>query len=218
MASRRVRAQSANRTAMARERFLTLGSAHPLPVREPILASWRRSREWNVPADRTQVPYVRDPDPDTPLTRRAAPVLRQLRENLGGQPVSVILADAAGVVLSRLTADEDLERHLDEVMLAPGFSYAEASVGTNGLGTALEGGQPAHVFGPEHYAQILADLASAGIPIHHPISGRLAGAVGLTCWRRYADQDAAPLLMALVKTTADQITQALSHGLDRARA
>ena len=209
MASRRVRAQPANRTATARERFLTLGSADPLPVREPILASWWRSREWNVPADRAQVPYVREPDPDTPLTRRAAPVLRQLHENLGGQPVSVVLADAAGVVLLRLTADDDLERHLDQVMLAPGFSYAEASVGTNGLGTALEGGQPAHVFGPEHYAQILVDLASAGIPIHHPISGRLAGAVGLTCWRRYADQDTAPLLMALVKTTADQITQAL---------
>ena len=209
MASRRVRAQPANRMAIARQRFLTLGSAHPLPVREPILASWWRSREWNVPADRVQVPYVRDPDPDTPLTRRAAPVLSKLRENLGGQPVSVILADAAGVVLTRLTADEDLERHLDEVMLAPGFSYAEASVGTNGLGTALEGGQPARVFGPEHYAEVLVDLASAGIPIYHPISGRLAGVVGLTCWRRYADQDAAPLLMALVKTTADQITQAL---------
>jgi sigma-54 dependent transcriptional regulator, acetoin dehydrogenase operon transcriptional activator AcoR len=209
MASRPVRAQPANQMARARERFLAVGSAHPLPVREPILASWWRSREWNVPADRTLVPYVGDPDPDTALTRRAAPVLRQLRENLDGQPVSVILADAAGVVLSRLTADDDLERHLDEVMLAPGFSYAEASVGTNGLGTALEGGQPAQVFGPEHYARLLADIASAGIPIHHPISGRLAGVVGLTCWRHYTDQDAAPLLMALVKTAADQITQAL---------
>ena len=209
MASRRVRTQPANRMAEARERFLTQGSAHPLPVREPILASWRRSREWNVPADRTQVPYVGDPDPDTPLTRRAEPVLCQLRENLGGQPVSVILTDAAGLVLTRLTADEDLERHLDDVMLAPGFSYAEASVGTNGLGTALEGGQPAHVFGPEHYARLLDDLASAGIPIRHPVSGRLAGAVGLTCWRRYTDQDVAGLLMALVKTTAGQISQAL---------
>jgi transcriptional regulator of acetoin/glycerol metabolism len=89
--------------------------------------------------------------------------------------------------------------------LAPGFSYAEELVGTNGIGTALEGGQPAHVFGHEHYAENLEDLACAGVPIHHPITGKTVGAVDLTCWRKDAD----PLLVALVKTTADQITQAL---------
>ena len=68
-------------------------------------------------------------------------MLRHLRENVEGQPISVILTDPAGVVLARLTADHDLERHLDSVKLAPGFSYAEELVGTNGIGTALEGGQ-----------------------------------------------------------------------------
>ncbi|MGZ5888631.1 MAG: sigma-54-dependent Fis family transcriptional regulator, partial [Ramlibacter sp.] len=91
------------------------------------------------------------------------------------------------------------------VKLAPGFSYAEESVGTNGIGTALEGGRPTHVFGHEHYAEHLEDLACAGVPIHDPISGKTLGAVDLTCWRKNAD----PLLIALAKTTADQITQAL---------
>ena len=104
-------------------------------------------------------------------------------------------ADAAGVVLTRMTADHDLERHLDGVQLAPGFSYAEEYVGTNGIGTALEGGQPAAVFGHEHYAEDLEDLACAGVPIHHPISGKVVGAVDLTCWRKHADR----LLIALVK-------------------
>ena len=71
--------------------------------------------------------------------------------------------------------DDDLERHLDKVMLASGFSYAEASVGTNGIGTALEGGQPACVCGHEHYTEQLADLMSVGVPIYHPISGKLVG-------------------------------------------
>ena len=194
-----------DRTAQARDKFLTQGSAHPPEVREPIAASWWRSRKWNVSADRIELSYIRDPDLDTPLARSAMPVLRQLRENLDDQPISAILTDAAGIVLSRITTDHDLEQHLDKVMLAPGYSYAEASVGTNGLGTALEGGQAAHVSGHEHYSQLLEDLVSAGAPIYHPISGKLAGAIGLTCWRRDAD----PLLMALVKTTAGQITQAL---------
>jgi transcriptional regulator of acetoin/glycerol metabolism len=194
-----------DRLAKTRERFLTADSFEPNHVRDTILASWWRSREWKVAADRIELNYIRDPNLDTPLTRNALPVLRNLRDNLDGQPISVILTDAAGVVLVRLTGDRDLERHLDGVQLAPGFSYAEEFVGTNGIGTALEGGRPMHVFGHEHYAENLEDLACAGVPIHHPTSGKTIGAVDLTCWRRDAD----PLLIALAKTTADQITQAL---------
>src|SRR5713226_5691861 len=194
-----------DRLAETRERFLTADSFEPNQVRDTILASWWRSRHRKVAADHIELNYIRDPDLDTPLTRNALPVLRHLREHLEGQPVSVILTDAAGVVLVRLTGDRDLERHLDGVQLAPGFSYAEESVGTNGIGTALEGGRPMHVYGHEHYAENLEDLACAGVPIHHPTSGKTIGAVDLTCWRRDAD----PLLVALAKTTADQITQAL---------
>jgi sigma-54 dependent transcriptional regulator, acetoin dehydrogenase operon transcriptional activator AcoR len=194
-----------SRLARLREQFLTAERVEPNQVRDTILASWWRSRRWNVAADHIDLSYTRDPNLDTPLTRSALPILRHLRENLEGQAISVILTDAEGVVLSRLTADADLDRHLDSVMLAPGFSYAEEFVGTNGIGTALEGGGPAHVFGHEHYAENLEDLACAGVPIHHPISGKTVGAVDLTCWRKDAD----PLLIALAKTTADQITQAL---------
>jgi len=194
-----------DRLAVNRERFLTAEPVEPNQVRDTILASWWRSRSWKVAADRIDLSYVRDPDLDTPLTRTALPVLRQLRESLEGQPISVILTDANGVVLTRLAADHDLDRHLDSVKLAPGFSYAEEFVGTNGIGTALEIGRPAHVFGHEHYAEKLEDLACAGVPIHHPISGKTVGAVDLTCWRKDAD----PLLIALARTTADQITKAL---------
>ncbi len=191
--------------AETRERFLTSESVRAGAVREPILASWWRSRDWHVAADRVELSYIRDPNLDTPLTRNALPILRNLHEHLDGQPISVILTDAAGVVLSRLTADRDLERHLDGVQLAPGFSYAEEKVGTNGIGTALEGGQPAHVFGHEHYAEDLEVFGCAGVPIHDPLTGKTIGAVDLTCWRKDADA----LLIALAKTTADQITSAL---------
>jgi transcriptional regulator of acetoin/glycerol metabolism len=194
-----------DRLAVARERFLSGESVAPDDVRETILASWQRSREWKVAADRIELRYVRDPSLDTPLARSALPVLLDLRELLEGQPISVVLANAAGVALTRLTANHDLERHLDGIQLAPGFSYAEEYVGTNGIGTALESGQPAQVFGHEHYAEDLEDLACAAAPIRDPVSGKTVGAVDLTCWRRDADA----LLIALAKTTADQVTQAL---------
>ena len=75
-----------SRLAEARERFLTAESIKPGQVRDTILASSWRSREWHVAADRIDLSYVRDPDLDTPLTRSALPVLADLRESLEGQP------------------------------------------------------------------------------------------------------------------------------------
>ncbi|MBU2666895.1 GAF domain-containing protein [Actinoplanes bogorensis] len=193
------------RLAKTREQFLTAEQVDPHQVRDAILASWWRSRRWKVAADRVDLSYVRDPDLDSPLTRSAMPVLQHLREHLDGQPISIILTDPSGLVLTRLDAGRDLDAQLDRVNLAPGFSYAEEYVGTNGIGTALEGGRAMQVFGHEHYAEHLEDLACAGVPIHHPVSGKTVGAVDLTCWRRDAD----PLLLALAKTTAGQIQQAL---------
>jgi transcriptional regulator of acetoin/glycerol metabolism len=194
-----------DRLAEARVRFLSAEPVDQNAVRKPILASWWRSRQWNVAADHIELDYLRDPDLEGTLARTADPVLRHLHEQLDGQPISIILTDAAGVVLTRLTADHDLERHLDGVKLAPGFSYAEERVGTNGIGTALEAGGPAHVFGHEHYAESLERFGCAGVPIHDPVSGKTVGVIDLTCWRKNAD----PLLISLVKSTADQITQAL---------
>jgi transcriptional regulator of acetoin/glycerol metabolism len=204
LATRRVTADNPG-LANTRVQFLTSESIEADQVREPILASWWRSRQLHVPADRIALPYVRDQDMDTPLIRAAEPVLRRLSDQLDGQPISLILTDPTGVVLSQRTGDPDLHRHLEGVELVPGFSYGEQFVGTNGIGTALEEGRPTHVFGHEHYAENLEDLACAGAPIHHPISGKVVGAVDLTCWRK----DAGQLLVALARNTADQIRDAL---------
>jgi transcriptional regulator of acetoin/glycerol metabolism len=193
--------------AAARDRFLAAESVDPTAVREPILASWWRSRdEWNVAADRLDMSYLGEPDLDSALARAAEPVLRHLHEQLEGQPISIVLTDASGLVLLRYTGDRDLERQLDTIMLAPGFSYAEDVVGTNGIGTALESGGPTHVFGHEHYAERLEGLACAGVPVRDPMSGKTVGVLDLTCWRKHAD----PLMLSLVRSTADQLNQALS--------
>jgi len=194
-----------DRLADARDRFLASEPVDSGAVRKPILASWWRSREWRVAADRVNLDYLHEPDLESALARSARPVLRKLHEDLSGQPISIILTDSDGLVLARLTGDHDLERALDGIKLAPGFSYAEERVGTNGIGTALEAGGPAHVFGHEHYAESLERFGCAGVPIHDPVSGKTVGVIDLTCWRKDAD----PLMISLVKATADQITQAL---------
>jgi sigma-54 dependent transcriptional regulator, acetoin dehydrogenase operon transcriptional activator AcoR len=172
--------------AMARTTFLSEGTSSTDVVREPILASWTRSRSWDVPTDHLEVPFEPDVDDESALLRAARPVLHEAAEQFTAEPVSLILCDANGIVLTRDTGDSVLEEHLDRVWLAPGFSYAEHHVGTNGIGTALEGGGPARVFGHEHYVEHLEDLACAGVPIRHPVTHKVLGVIDLTCWRRDA--------------------------------
>lgn len=197
---------TAQRTlARARIGFLVDEPVRTDAVRPSILASWRRSRQMAVAADEVAPIHAVDLELDSPLTRAADPVLRSVADAMDGQPVSVVLTDRRGVVLRRLTADRGLERRLDRVGLAPGFDYGEASVGTNGIGTALEVGATTYVFGHEHFAENLDDLACAGVPIRHPVTGRTVGLVDLTCWQQHAGS----LLPALAVTTARQVQDAL---------
>lgn len=194
--------------ARVRTSFLLDEPVPPGVVRGPILASWIRSRLGRVRPDQLDLGLEPGADNDTLLTRAADPVLREIADLFATEPVSVILCDADGVLLSRRTGDSGLEQYLDRVWLAPGFSYAERSVGTNGIGTALEARGPAQVFGHEHYAEKLEILACAGAPIRHPVSGKVLGVVDLTCWQR----DAGPLLVATTGTLALRIEKML---LDR---
>jgi transcriptional regulator of acetoin/glycerol metabolism len=185
----------------AREQFLTAGALSADTVAPAVLSSWRRSRDLHVHPDRVELPFLREPDTDTPLTHAAAPVLRRIAEDLSAQAVSVVLTSADGLILDRIAADSKIERMLDDVRLARGYSYAEQFAGTNGIGTTLETGKPAFIQGSEHYVGTLGRLACAGAPIREPVTRRILGVIDLTCWAKQAD----PLLFVLAKSAGSQI-------------
>ncbi|CAN5383052.1 transcriptional regulator MimR [soil metagenome] len=199
-------ANTAVGTRRAREQFLTAGALSTDTVAPGVLSSWRRSRDLQVHPDRVELPYLRDPDTDTPLTHAAAPVLRRIAEDLASQAVSVVLTSADGLVLDRIAADTKFERVLDDVRLARGYSYAEEFAGTNGIGTTLETGRPSFIQGSEHYVGTLGLLACAGSPIREPVTRRILGVVDLTCWAKQAD----PLLFVLAKSAGSQIEDRIS--------
>ena len=188
----------------ARTSFLVDDRVEDGVVRDTILASWNRSREWNIDVDGAALSAF-DTESDSLLVRAARPVLDSVADELAGEPVSVILTDADGVVLERRTGDSSLSQALDRIWLAPGFSYSEKFVGTNGIGTALEGRGPAEVFGHEHYVEPLAQFACSGAPVWHPVNGKLLGVVDLTCWR----EDAGRFMSTAVARIARQIETAL---------
>ncbi|WP_244882881.1 sigma-54-dependent Fis family transcriptional regulator [Gordonia desulfuricans] len=188
--------------ARAREDFLADNRLDDA-VRDPISTSWQRSRAFNVDADRLQLPFVREPNLESPLVSAAQPVIDQLADDLAAEPVSIVLTSPDGMVLSRTTAHRRLRTLLDDVSLAPGYCYSEEFVGTNGIGTALESRQPTLVIGAEHYAEALNRLSCAGVPIVHPISGAVVGALDLTC----TEEHPSSLLLSLAKSATSQIVQ-----------
>jgi len=129
--------------------------------------------------------------------------------------MSVILTDAHGYVLERRVGEHALMRQLDEILLAPGFSYAEEFVGTNGIGTAIEERRSARVFGSEHFSERLQVMSCAGTPIRNLLNGRLEGIIDLTTRRT----DANLLMQALAQEAAAEIEQRLiQQGSEREQA
>lgn len=183
-----------------RDRFLE-GKGISMSVPATILSSWKRAESLKLQPDCLTLPFIREPNPDSPLAQAAGTVLEQMADGLSGEPVSVILAAADGVVLRREAFTRALQNQLDRVRLSPGFSYSEAYVGTNGIGTTLETRQPTVVQGYEHYASSLCDLVCAGAPIIHPISGALLGALDLTGWANSSGS----LLCTLARSAATQV-------------
>ncbi|WP_322778479.1 SpoIIE family protein phosphatase [Frankia sp. Cas4] len=198
----------------AREHLAT-GEPAGGSVRVPILSSWRRCESVGLTPDRLAPSYRSDLDPEERIARVAAPVLDRLEASLAGTGVGVILTDSEATVLQRRASGLALNRHLDGVCLAPGFSYAEHVVGTNGIGTALVERGPSYVSSVEHFAARLHPYVCAGAPIRDPISGRIEGVIDLTCLRSAAD----PAMVALVRETAGAIErQLLEQCAERERA
>jgi transcriptional regulator of acetoin/glycerol metabolism len=194
--------------ARAREAFLISGGLEAPDVhdvREPILTSWRRSRFWGVTVDQVEPPYRDDIDDENRLVHAAQPVLDRLERELSGTRMTVILTDAQAWVLDRRAGEHSLNSYLDAVLLAPGFSYAEKYIGTNGIGTALEEKRASHVFGHEHFVDRLHALSCAGAPVRDPLNGRVVGVIDVTCWRA----DASLLMKALVQEAARDIESRL---------
>lgn len=191
--------------ARARLKFLENAELPAAIVPEGILNSWQRSKYLGIGTDEVIVPYQPDYDRESRLVRAATPVLDRLEQALAGSDVCVIVTDRKGWVRDRRVGEKRLSAHLDRVHLAPGFNYAEQFVGTNGIGVALEERRPNVVLGTEHFNERLQNVSCAAAPIRNSVTGRVEGAMNLTCW----NGPARTLMTALVQEAAGGIERVM---------
>jgi hypothetical protein len=169
---------------------------HDVPSR--VVASWQRSEGYGVSLDHVDPVFTGTYDEESLFFECGREVLSDLHRTLVDEPISLMLTDADGLVLNRLSGDTSLLRALDKVHLAPGFSYSEREAGTNGLGLALADRVPSVVRAEEHYSASLCTYTCAAVPVLDPRTGRLEGAVNLTTW----SQQSSGLLLALAQSAA----------------
>ena len=108
----------------------------------------------------------------------AAPVMELLLEQIIVSKSMVVLADTQGTVLHSVGHSDLLERTA-KVALAPGVNWAEASKGTNGMGTALVTEEPVFVHADEHFMYANDFLTCSAAPIFDP-RGNLLGVLDVT--------------------------------------
>lgn len=174
------------------------GSSRLAALAPRVLASWQRSERYGVTINEMRPAFTGSVDTDSLLYACGVEVLGGLLKTLANEPVSLLITDNQGLVLSRLSDDTNIHKSLDQVHLAPGFYFAERNAGTNGLGLALADRAPSLVRADEHFCAGLRGYTCAAAPILDLPTGKVAGVVNLTTW---SDSSSA-LLLALAQAAA----------------
>ena len=114
----------------------------------------------------------------------------------------MVVTDAKGHVLWS-EGPRAVRRRAERVGLAEGFRWAEESVGTNGMGTALSVGGPVHIQATEHLIRVLHAWSCVAAPITDPDTGKVIGCVDITGTKNSMH----PAVIALVQAAA-RLTEA----------
>jgi hypothetical protein len=159
----------------------------PDDVREPIVASWRRSFAAGIdPTGHQLAPVVADEDEthmlweEHPLSR-AAPIIHECLAALAEDADHlVVVTDADGVLLSVEGSARLRLRAADHMNFTEGTLWSEPGAGTNAIGTAIAADHAVQVFGPEHFNEVVQLWTCSAAPIHDPDNGQLLGVIDLT--------------------------------------
>ncbi|WP_214367268.1 sigma-54-dependent Fis family transcriptional regulator [Pseudonocardia sp. H11422] len=186
-------------------------SGRRIHLRPEIALSWERSARSGVGRSAVNVPRSSGGDRPARLLRAAEAVIERLAGRLHGLPLAVVLADADARVVARRIGREDVRAWLDRLRIAPGSLLAEEIIGTNAVGCAVEERRPFVVVGAEHYRMNLGRLSTRAVPVRHPVTGVVKGALALAC----RTEDDNVLMLPLVEEAAARIEARLADNITR---
>lgn len=214
--------QSQRATMRAWEDFLVfrdIERTRMAGVRREIVESWSRSLGMGVDASAKLAPVEDNDESFLSLRLQNAELLdaarrpfAQIETLLAGAGAIFILTDAKGTVLEQIGDPRTLDA-ARKIHLVRGGKWAETTIGTNGIGTALREGKPTVVHASEHFCEGVKEWSCAAAPVRDPVDQRILGAVDLSgppgIFR--------PHNLALIASVAREIEAELTERQERRR-
>lgn len=151
-------------------------------IREVILDSWKRSRQYGVNAlhqnkQLCSPEELKQRQADNIILLNAAHAyLEDLYSKVLNSQGVVVLSDAEGTIIFAL-GDEKTMRETTAPQL--GYNCSEATLGTNGVGTCLALKRPIQIWAEEHYYEGNHIWYCSGAPIFDP-GGNMLGCLNVT--------------------------------------
>jgi transcriptional regulator of acetoin/glycerol metabolism len=188
-----------------------LAGAKSAGASSPIAASWRRCltqyglapEEDRRPIQLTDAEFREVLDRAGHVVEEATPELDWLFCMVGRAGCCLVFTDSDGVVLDRRGAVSE-DKDFRELGLWTSAVWSEASVGTNGIGTALADGRFVTVFREEHFLSANIGLSCASAPVRDH-RGKIIGAIDVSTVRRDVTELVMPVLAQAVKDAAGRI-------------
>jgi transcriptional regulator of acetoin/glycerol metabolism len=177
----------------------------------PIIASWRRCMTmYNLAPEKSRRPiflgdadFRRAREISAGLIAESADELDRIFTAVGKAGCCLLLTDADGVALERrgaVTDDQDFQK----LGLWSGAVWSEASVGTNGIGTALADARSATIYRDQHFFSSNIRLCCTTAPIRDH-KGEVTGALDISTCRDDVNELTFSMLTQAVREAAQRI-------------
>lgn len=180
------------------------------PVREVILSSWQRCRQYGVDPTKGVGEKI-SPEAmsmrliaNAELLSVARPIMENIYKTVKGSGFSIILTDKDGCLLD-IIGDESTMEKANELNFTKGALWTEEAVGTNAIGTSLYLNEPIQTIGPEHYCVKHHDWTCSAAPIHDE-DGHIIGCLDMSGKSSKAHLHT----LGMVMTAADSIKKQLA--------
>ncbi|TVM16916.1 sigma-54-dependent Fis family transcriptional regulator [Oceanidesulfovibrio indonesiensis] len=140
-------------------------------IEKALVDSWRRCLDMGVDhAPRSCWDFIpmKQLEPFTSvLGKIGADIVSATYNAIKGKQLLITITNANGRV-AQTCGDLEVLRQADKLNFGPGANWAEESVGTNAIGTALATGRPMQVFGEEHFCLSHHSWSCTAAPVLDP--------------------------------------------------
>ena len=186
-------------------------SAQSAKASSPVVASWRRCmmmhrlapEDKRLPMRLTEQEFRAAREQSGRLVTEARDEIDRLFQTVGRAGCCLLLTDREGIALERRgTPGDDKDFH--DLGLWTGTVWTEASIGTNGIGTALADERPVAIIRDQHFFSSNINLSCTTAPIRDH-RGQLAGALDVSTCREDIDETILAILSQTVRETALRI-------------